>query len=44
MRIKDFKKLKKELTPKKMIYKHIHDEIFLTKKQIKNLVEEIGGK
>lgn len=39
MRIKDFKKLKKEKTPKQIIALHIHNLIYLTDKQLDEVLE-----
>ncbi|MBQ7798758.1 MAG: hypothetical protein IJ371_06525 [Clostridia bacterium] len=36
---KDLKKLKKEKTPKQIIYLHCHNEIYLTSKQLTEIIE-----
>lgn len=36
---KDLKKLKKEKTPKQIIYLHCHNEIYLTDKQLNEMIE-----
>lgn len=40
MRIKDLAKLKKEKTPQQIIALHIHNRLFLTNKQINELIKE----
>ena len=44
MRIKDLEKLKKEKTPKQIIYAHIHNKIFLTDYQVEQLIKEKNKK
>lgn len=36
---KDLKKLKKEKTAKQIIYLHCHNEIYLTDKQLNEMIE-----
>lgn len=36
---KNFKKIKKEFTPKQIIYRHCHSLIFLTSKQLDEVIE-----
>lgn len=40
MKTIELKKLKKEKSPKQIIYLHCHNEIYLTEKQIDNLIKE----
>lgn len=40
MKIKNLKQLKKEKTPQQIIYLHCHNKIFLTNKQIDELIKE----
>ena len=39
MKIKEFKKLKKQLDPKKIIYKHCNLEIYLTDRQLQEIID-----
>ena len=39
MRTKDLAKLKKTKTPQQIIYLHCHNEIYLTDKQIDEMIE-----
>lgn len=39
MRIKDFKKILKDKTPKEIIYMHISWKIYLTNNQLKKVLE-----
>lgn len=39
MKIKEFKKLKKEMEPKKIIYRYCHNLIYLTSKQLDEIIE-----
>lgn len=38
MKIKDFNKIKKQLEPKKIIYKHCNSEIYLTERQLQEII------
>lgn len=40
MKTKDLEKLKKEKTPQQIIALHIHNKLFLTNKQINELIKE----
>ena len=40
---KNFKKIKKEFTPKQIIYRHCHNLIFLTSKQLDEIIKLENG-
>ena len=40
---KNFKKIKKEFTPKQIIYRHCHNLIFLTSKQLDEIIKLKNG-